>query len=219
MNYGLTQMRKGELDTAIKYFEMARETGYGKHPYLYINLGLAYDALGRADQAESYYKLALQQGPGYPDTHYYYGRWLLEKGDKAQAIQKLKRALELSPAHNKAKFLLDRAGNVPPKELLEQAKARAADNPTPENYLELSLQYYNNQLFEESIDAANRALQRRPDYAAAYNNVCAARIRLERWDEAIDACNRALKLKPNYELARGNLNWALYEKNKANQSR
>ena len=60
-----------------------------------------------------------------------------------------------------------------------------------------------------------KALELRPDYAAAYNNICSAYNELRQWDKAIAACSRALKIKPQYPLARGNLNWAVQQKQQA----
>ncbi|MGA9573730.1 MAG: hypothetical protein WBS20_07280, partial [Lysobacterales bacterium] len=105
MNYGLSKMRKGEFNVAISYFERALDTPYGRHPYLYTNLGIATNAL--ADEtndadlkklAESYLKKAVRIGPGYSEPYFYYGRWLFQNSRSAEAIKYLKNARELSPA-------------------------------------------------------------------------------------------------------------------------
>ena len=82
------------------------------------------------------------------------------------------------------------------------------DCARPEAFLNLSLQYYELGNYRKSIEAAESALQRRTDYALAYNNICAANIKLKEFQKAIAACEKALKLDPDYELAQNNLNWA-----------
>lgn len=217
MNYGLTHMRKGNMEEAIAYFERALNTSYGRHPYLSINLGIAKSALARktnnkqlSSEAENYFKQAIQMGPGYPDCHYHYGKWLAQNGRTNLAINHLNKAVELSPAHVEAKRLLNgltKSG----RQLLNEAEKAAQQTNTAEGYLNLSLTYYNQGLYEKCIDACKTALQLRPNYAEAYNNICSAYNQLKEFKKAKSACEKALSIKPNYELARGNLNWSLQQ--------
>ena len=110
----------------------------------------------------------------------------------------LQSALELSPTDVTARDLLARAngqeGNQPPQ--------------TPEYYLDLSLQRHREERYVEAIAACRAALAVRPDYAEAWNNICAANNKLSRYQEAIAACEQALRYKPDFELARNNLQYA-----------
>ena len=63
-------------------------------------------------------------------------------------------------------------------------------------------------LHVESIVACRLALDFRPGYAEAWNNICAAYNKLGRYDEAVAACEQALRYKPDFELARNNLRYA-----------
>lgn len=82
---------------------------------------------------------------------------------------------------------------------------------TPEHFLAISLQNYNEEKYEESIAAAQSALTLKPDYAEAFNNICAANNRLGRY-EAVKACEQALRIKPDFDLARDNLQYACARK-------
>ena len=95
---------------------------------------------------------------------------------------------------------------------LEAAITAVAKEKTPENYLNLSLRYYEARQFEKSIEASQEALKLKPDFAPAYNNICAAYNEQKMWDKAIEACEQALKIDPGFQLAKGNLNWALSAK-------
>jgi Flp pilus assembly protein TadD len=67
---------------------------------------------------------------------------------------------------------------------------------------------YNEARYIESIAASRRALDLRPNYAEAWNNIGAAYNKLGRYDEAVAACEQALLYKPDFELARNNLQYA-----------
>ena len=79
---------------------------------------------------------------------------------------------------------------------------------TPEGYLSRSYVYYTQGKFEESIEAAQAALNLRPDYPEAWNNIAAAYNSMSRWTEGIQAAEQAIRLRPDYTLARNNLAWA-----------
>ena len=207
MNYGLAEMRRGDAQTALDHFERALNTNYGRHPYLFVNLGLATDYLGDKSRAERYLKQAVRMGPGFPETHYYFAKWLHENGRPTDAIQHIEKALELSPAHQAAGHLQQKIRRSA-QEVLDTAAAHATASNTPEAWLGLSLEYYKTGEYERCIDASRNALNLRPDYAEAYNNICSARNKMKQYDLAIEACENALAIRPDYPLAHGNLNWA-----------
>jgi tetratricopeptide (TPR) repeat protein len=154
-------------------------------------------------------------GPGFPEVQYYYARWLNQNGRPEEAIQRLEKALELSPAHQPAGLLMQEIRQSA-QDAVSAAAARAAAADTPEAWLDLSLEYYKAGQYEPSIEASRKSLRLRPDYAEAYNNICAARNRMEQYELAIEACENALAIRPDYQLALGNLNWA---RNALNKSR
>ncbi len=210
MNYGLSQMRRGDLQRAMKYYRMALQTNYRNHPYLYVNMASAQNGLGNAQEAEKLFLTALEKGPGYPDCHYFYAKWLFDNNRLSEAKYYNDQALKLSPAHGYARWLTATM-DASTESLLQQAERAVAQNPTPENYLNLSLHLYRADRFEDCIQACVKALELRPDYADAWNNICSAHNAMGQWREGIAACERALSIRPDYPLARNNLNWAKSE--------
>ena len=101
-----------------------------------------------------------------------------------------------------------------PKDNLQIAIETAEQNRTPDNYLTLSLRYYEAGQFEKCIEAAEKALEMQPEFAAAYNNICAAYNELQLWDRGIEACTQALEIDPEFQLAKNNLEWARSSKAK-----
>src|SRR5262249_3227972 len=112
---------------------------------------------------------------------------------------------ELSPTDLTARELLTQVERQPPNEPATQ---------TPESYLALSLQRYREERYVEAIAACRTALDLRPNYPEAWNNICAVYNKLGRYEEAAAACEQALRYKPDFELARNNLRFA-QEKAKA----
>lgn len=216
MNYGLVKMRSGDHESAIDYFNRAFSTDYGNHPYLTLNMAIAQNAIGNTELAKKYYEESVRKGYNYPDCHYYYAKWLLEQGEKSLARHHLLEALKLSPAHEHATTLLNWLNNGSNSEL-ETAKQTAQTDPTAENFLNLSLQYYNAGDYEKCISSCEEALKLKPDYALAYNNICSAYNQLGNYQKATEACIEALKYAPDYALAKNNLRHAQQSLAKQNQ--
>lgn len=198
MNYGNTLMAKGDFEGALDYFHRAQPLT-PQYSVLLINLAIAEDATKQSAASEQHFKAALQLAPASPDSYTYYARYLLSHSRANEARAFLQSALELSPT------------DLTARDFLAQANAQAVNQPTiqtPEYYLDLSLQFYGEERFVESIVASRRALDLRPGYAEAWNNIGAAYNKLGRYEEAATACEQALRYKPDFELARNNLQYA-----------
>ena len=193
MNYGNTLMAKGDFNGALDYFHRALAIA-PQYSVLFVNLAIAEDATNQSALAEQHFKEAMRLAPFSPDSYTYYARYLLVHGRSQQADTLIRSALSVSPTDVTARDLFNQIDR-------QQTK-------TPEQYLELSLQNYNDGKYEESIAAAQSALSLKPDYAEAFNNICAANNKLERYEEAAKACEQALWIKPDFDLARNNLQYA-----------
>jgi protein O-mannosyl-transferase len=85
---------------------------------------------------------------------------------------------------------------------------------SPESYVARSLGYFQHGRYEQAIEAAQAALNLRPEYAEAWNNIAAADNCLSRFADAIQAAEHAVRLKPDFELAKNNLALARFEQAK-----
>ena len=124
-------------------------------------------------------------------------------GNWDQAIKAIRTAIRLQPGfplavNNLAWFL-----RAKPSALSVAEVARDAAS-----WLDLSLGYYQNQRYADSIDAAREVLKLQPETAAAHSNIAAAYASMAMWDDAIQAAQAALLLNPDFQLARNNLAWA-----------
>jgi Flp pilus assembly protein TadD len=194
MNYGNTLMAKGDFNGALDYFHRALAIA-PRYSVLFVNLAIAEDATNQTGLAEQHFKEAMRLAPQSPDSFTYYARSLLKRSRIVEARAFLQAALKLSPTDMTARDLLKKAD---------------ADRTvqTPELYVAASLEYYRQERYAETIAACQMALQLKPDYAEAWNNICAANNKLGRYEEAVVACEQALRYKPDFELARNNLQYA-----------
>lgn len=239
MNYGLTQMAKGNYGKADTLFEEAlKYTPY--YTYLHINLGILKNAMGKTFDAENYFLNAIQYGSDYNEPYYYYANFLKAHDRVSEARTMSEKSLKINPDYMPALYqvmdiyqeltLWDKldsvakhALSISPKDTLalrylnasktkssktDEQLLYAQQHPTAENYLNLSLAYYQKGLYEKCITACEEALKLNPKYADAYNNMCSAYNALGKYEEGIKACEKALAIKPDYPLAKNNLNWA-----------
>lgn len=217
MNYGNSEMAKGNYPQALIAFNKAKEL-WPYYSYVHINLGILHAATGKQAEAENYYKTAISLDQKNPETYRYYGKWLIDRKryDEAQSI--LQQGLRISPQHLEMQQFYNMAmqytggKNVRLENMLEQLKTQ----PTADGYLNLSLEYYNLGDYEKCVEAAKQSLQLKPDYELAYNNICSAYNALKQYDKAIEACEKAIQIKPDFELAKNNLKLAVTEKAKQN---
>ena len=150
-------------------------------PYLsdaHNNLGALYDRMGRKDEAEKEFKLALAD-PGYPTPEKAYlnlGMLYVSQGRDDEALRSMRRAVEMNPKYFQAHFqlasLLDRTGK------LEEA-AREYEVATPEYrgsgdfQYRLGFTYYRLQNYPKAREHLAKVLEMSPgsDNAVKANEI------------------------------------------------
>ena len=210
MNYGLALMKRGEYDQALGYYERALAL-LPRYPYIHINMGIVKGAMDRPAEAERHFRDGLAFGPSNPEAHLYYGRWLRAEGRADEARVLLEKGLAFSPEHRGLRSQLEglRSDARRADARLAYLSREAAENPSVDNYLNLSLAYYRAGRYRECIESCLSALEIEPDLAVAYNNMCSAYVQLAEYANAIGACTKALEIDPGFTRARSNLRWAL----------
>ena len=179
-------------------------------PEYFLNLSLGYYREGSFAKCISAAQRALELRPGYDLAYNNICSAFIELKEWDKAIEAGENALKHNPSNVFASGNLARAkarGRMPFVNVAAKPAGRTA-----EELLDLSLAFYQSQDYRKSIEAAKLALTKRPDYAAAFNNICAAYNALQQWDRAIAAGERAVQLNPANQLARNNLAWAKKQK-------
>ena len=237
MNYGLTQMSKGDFRAALASFQTALPLT-PNYSLLHINIAIAEGALGHDAAAAQHFATAMSLAPDDSKSYYYFARWLSEHRQNRQAIALLETGIRKNAADMECRKLLlslyaneqayDKLGplladslriapddpglvrfrNLQASAQIPPARPSVESPKTPEEFLQQSLTYYQAARYGDCIQAAQQALRLNPNYAEAYNNIAAAFNALGQYDAGMQAAAAAVRLKPDFALARNNLAWA-----------
>ena len=222
MNYGLTRMAAGDLQTARTYFERAALIT-PDYSTLEINLGVVSGVLGQPAVAEGHFRRALGLAND-ADSHYYYARWLADAGRAPEALPHLRQAVTISPAFLDAHHLLMRlvaasdddaglrsvAGQtlaIDPADRDAAAYARGA-SPSAEpaaQAMSAGLGLLGQAHFADAAECFRAIVLADPQAADAWNNRGWAQYKLGFLQAARVSYGHALQINPAHERARNNL--------------
>lgn len=202
VNLGILKAATGHDEEAREYFEKGQAYGSG-YPDAYSYYGRFLNSRGLYKEAIPKLLSALKLSP----ANTFARMQLMEAYQNTRNWDKLKKlarsTLQLEPNNAEAKGYLQAAVARKSKPDIEADEVRKT--PWADKYLALSLAYYNAGRFQDCIDACNQALLLKPDFVAAYNNICASYNKLRQWDNAIAAGKKGLALEPDNQLLKNNL--------------
>ena len=167
---------------------------------------------GRLDEAEAIYHAILEAEPENPDALHLSGVVAHQRGQAADAVERIGRALELRPddaaMHNNLAEALRVQGRIQEAvEHYQQAIKLDDGFADPHNNLGILLRAAG------ELDAAaasyEAALARRPEFPEAENNLAVVLRDLGRPEDAIARARHAVELRPGYAEAHDNLANAL----------
>ncbi len=173
----------------------------------YLQLSLHYYQDRRYDKCVDAAQAALVLKPDYPEAYNNIGSGYIALKQFDKAAEALKKALTLKPGYELAKNNLSLAEN--------HHELALPNTPTPEEYINQSLIYYKFRLYKMCIAACESALELKPDYDLAYNNLCSAYNGMQDWDDAIKTGEKGLQINPNNQLLKNNLAEAIAGKKKS----
>lgn len=190
--------KKGELDTAEL---LVKKDPTAKN---YLDLSLLYYRDARFLESIEASKAAVKLDPKMYEAYNNMGSAynLLQQYDLA--ILQLKKALALKPDFDLAKNNLKMA-----EENRVKVGSKVSNLKMAEFYLNQSLGFYNQGKYEDCIKASKKALEMKPDYDLAYNNICSAYNQLGKWDKAIEAGQKGININPKNQLLKSNLDYAI----------
>jgi type IV pilus assembly protein PilF len=126
------------------------------------------------------------------------------------AIEELQKALQADPenadAYNMLGIIALRQGHDYLAQLESMSCLKGKDAELVRNDAQSK--------FREASKHLHKAVELRPDFPEAWNNLSVTELQLQAWDPAIEAALNALKYSTyaTPEMARANLGWAYYQK-------
>ena len=201
VNMAILKDAEGKKDEAEKYFKLGVQNG-PTYPNSYYYYARFLNANGRNDEAVGLLKKALEMASAHMDCRYLLMDILYSQKRLEELKQVANSTMQIAPNDLKAADYLKMASG---KSQLDITKEAAETRKTPDDYLNLSLQYYNAGDYQGCIDAAKKSLELKPDYAAAYNTIGSAYNVMKKYKEAKEAMLKALAIDPNSQLYKNNL--------------
>jgi len=160
----------------------------------------------RIPEAEAQLRSAVESNPSALDARQLWMGVLATQQNWTQLEKVGAETLKLVPGDPETLRLLEEPKKA--VQALDGAGKQAEAKNSAEGWLDYSLKLYQAGRYRDCIIAAQKALQLRPGYAEAWNNIAAAYNSLQEWTAGIAAADRALALNPGLELARNNRAWA-----------
>jgi len=175
---------------------------------LYNNLGSAWLARGRVEEALHYYHKAIELDETSADAYDNLGVLYLKKGQAGMAVEMHREALKLRPdgaySHHNLGMAYAEADLDGPAE--EEYRAALKLNPLlAETHYNLGNLYLTNLKAKEALRSYTKAVKLKPDYADAYHNMGIAWSWLGEAEKAAAAYRKALRINPGHQLARRHL--------------
>ncbi len=210
---GATALQFGDYDQGIVFLRTAVALAPDNFDILY-NLGFAYGAVKRLDEAKAAYLRAADVRPGFAQPYVNLGFLQHRAGHLDAAAASFRKAIEMEPLHVEA---LSNLGSVLEAQgLLGEAVAicEQARNLRPEA---ARLQYNFGRValrsgrIADAVEAFRRAVQGQPDFTAAHNNLGNALRMAGDLDDAVEAFGRAIELEPDHAETHNNLGALLRE--------
>jgi tetratricopeptide (TPR) repeat protein len=198
---GLVALKQARWREAMEALRLAAEKG-GSRPAVLHNLALAYEQLGRLDEAEASYAEAASRARTDPRVYVGWGIVALKRGDHASAAGRLDRAKELfadkiPPIWFWARALVAAAAGdfEVAEQSAEQAVAAHPQNAVLRNNLAVLKELAGD--LPEAEHLARGALQDEPSLPQLSKNLGDLAYRNSRYDEAWDLYQRAVELAPD----------------------
>lgn len=210
---GVIAHQRGQDEMAVEWIRRAIELGGGS-AVAYSNLGEAYRALSRLDDALAAYGRALQLKPDLVAGHFNIGVTLCIIGRMEEAAESFQRVVELDPgyadAHRNLGFCLEKRGEL--AGAIESYRRSLRLQPdVAETYFNLGVAMTRQGQLEEALIAYRRAAELKPNYAEAHYNLGMALFGSGDLPRAKDSFLRALESNPSYVDAHYNLGNVLHE--------
>ena len=196
-NMGVLAVGVGKVEEALPFFKTALEANSSIAQY-WLSYMDALIKLDRIADAKSVFDQAKNKGA---------------KGDSFNKLEERLDALttapsksiiekEQDPPQDQLQSLVNLYSQGKLKEALKKSKVLAEQYPNATTVFNIQgVVFQGLQQFDLSIEAFNKAISIKPDYAEAYYNLGAVLKEYRKFEEAIEAYKKAISIKPDFAEA------------------
>ncbi len=217
---GVIAYQVGHNDSALDLIGKAIALN-DRNPAFHNNIGLAFDALARTEDAVIHYRRAITLNPYYVHAHINLAGALLAQGKLDEAVARYQQALALKPdfaeAHNNLGNALKQQGKL--NEAVPRYQRALALRP---NYVEahynLGNAFKEQGKLDEAVVCYQQALALKPNFAEAHNNLGSVLQEHGKAEEAVAHLRRALAINPDFAEAHHNLGNAFKEQGRLDEA-
>ncbi|MBI5675812.1 MAG: tetratricopeptide repeat protein [Nitrospirae bacterium] len=181
----------------------------------HLNLGVAYLAQGRIDEAISEFQTSLKLDPYQYSTHINLGLAYFSQGRMDEAVNEYQTVLKLSPDYSPAHYNLGTVYLTQGRliEAISEFKIALSLNPDyPEAHYSIGNAYAKRGRIDEAILELNTSLRLNPYNAEAHYDLGVAYASQGRTHDAIKEYQAVLRLMPDHAQAHNNLGELLLKK-------
>ncbi len=231
---GKLHEREGNAQDAISYYDAARSLRPDYLP-VFVSLGNIYLQLNRLDEAEGFFKRALEVNEGSAASHYGLGQAALSKRSYTDAVRYLEKALSLAPEATRLHYALAMAyRGLGDKERAQSHLALSgtvgvrASDPLVDGlqalvrgarlHLIRGRAALEARRFSEAVAEFRKAIVEQPRSIPAHFNLGAALTQTGDLRGAIGQFEETLRLDPNHANAHYNLGLLLAQANRPEQA-
>lgn len=198
--YRMSGQHKKEIETYETIIKMKPNHEFGGTQNA---LGVAYNELGRYEEAIKVLKQAVRVIPDDRDSWWWLADSYKELGETENAIKAYKQCVRITPDNTSALFLLgcnqEKLGRH--KESAETFKQLIKVEPDDaSNHRFLGLAYHNLERYQEAIEAYKKGMTIDPNYSHSYTNLGHTYNTLGRYQEAMELYTQAINIDPNDAL-------------------
>ncbi len=219
-----TWVQVSHWKNSVTIFKHAINVTDNKNPNLALihnTLGMVFLSMGKAEEAVSHYKMAIELKPDLAIAYTNLGIARLSTGKTEEAISHYKKAIKVKPDHASGYYNLGIALSALGKteEAISHYKTAIKLRPDyvePRNNIGLILEEHGKT--HEAISYYKTAIKLKPGYAAAYSNLGNALFTQKKIKEAISYHKTAIKLRPDFVPAHINLGNALFALGKTEEA-
>lgn len=207
---GVIAHQAGRHDSAVDLISRALPV-LGKVAAVHANLGNAYRALNRLDQARVCLDEALRLDPSSADAHAFLGQIFFQQGKLSEALQSLQQSLRFNPslliAHRTLGSVLAAQKRIPEAIEALQHAIRLAPS-APDIHVALA-ELLASTRPEEAIVCYREALRISPNYFAAFKKLGVLLLQMNKPHESEEVYEEALRYHPDDFDFHNNLGVAL----------